>query len=272
MELSGSKSVRLRILDRLRKLLHSHGMTHDELAEALAHVEGCSRSNIAAWFTGARPIQAYHAVYLAQLFGVTTDYLLGLDDERVPDADKIDSRIQELQNEIQQKGATLDWTAWEKIRGELGILTWRKALIRREQPNKIPLLSNNINEETGKMTTLPEGITADYALTIVDEYLTGLGIHIGDIVYVKKNSDAFEGDLVVVVSNKRRVVRKYTTGTQYIGRVVGVTLRTTRPQVSLPFPLEDKLSAARQMGIPDDAIAASIDAVITMWRGQLPSG
>lgn len=61
--------------ERLQRLRRARGMTQEQLAERI----GVSRQSLSGWENDAALPDTVHVVALAELFGVTTDYLL-LDD------------------------------------------------------------------------------------------------------------------------------------------------------------------------------------------------
>jgi len=66
--------------ERLRELRQEQNMTQHTLASIL-HVQ---RSTVAGYETKNRQPQLEIIVHIANIFGVTTDYLLGLTDEKYP--------------------------------------------------------------------------------------------------------------------------------------------------------------------------------------------
>lgn len=64
------------IADRLKELRNEKELSQDELAKQT----GLSRSAISAWESGTRVPAATAVVALAKFFGVSADYLLGLED------------------------------------------------------------------------------------------------------------------------------------------------------------------------------------------------
>ena len=63
--------------ERLKQLRKERGMTQLDLAAAL----NVSSGTVAMWETGASEPDHETILRLAELFGVSTDYLLGLKDE-----------------------------------------------------------------------------------------------------------------------------------------------------------------------------------------------
>lgn len=62
--------------ERLYELREEAGLTMAELARAV----GVSDATICKWEKGETSPMSYAVIALAQFFGVTADYLLGLDD------------------------------------------------------------------------------------------------------------------------------------------------------------------------------------------------
>lgn len=58
--------------EKLQKLRRARGMTQEQLAERV----GVSRQSMSGWENGAALPDTVHVIALADLFGVTTDYLL----------------------------------------------------------------------------------------------------------------------------------------------------------------------------------------------------
>lgn len=63
------------IADRIRQLRENRCWTQSQLARAL----GITRSSVNAWELGISVPSTQYMVELASLFGVSTDYLLGLE-------------------------------------------------------------------------------------------------------------------------------------------------------------------------------------------------
>ena len=53
------------------------GITQQELADSL----GVAREIVAHWERGTRQVKAYHLLQIAQQYGISVDWLLGLSDE-----------------------------------------------------------------------------------------------------------------------------------------------------------------------------------------------
>ena len=61
---------------RIKELRLEKGLTQPQLAQAI----GCSKGQISFWENALNEPKASHIVKLADLFGVSTDYLLGRED------------------------------------------------------------------------------------------------------------------------------------------------------------------------------------------------
>ena len=65
-----------KFIERLKELRLERGLSQEQLAKAT----GFSNSAISYWETGERVPNALAIITLAKYFGVTADYLLGLED------------------------------------------------------------------------------------------------------------------------------------------------------------------------------------------------
>lgn len=70
------KKELLTLADRIKSLREHSGMTQAEIARQL----GISRAGVNAWEMGLSVPSTSYIVVLAQKFGVSTDYLLGVED------------------------------------------------------------------------------------------------------------------------------------------------------------------------------------------------
>lgn len=64
------------IADRIKELREKHDLTQSALSKQL----GITRSSVNAWELGISVPSTQYLVELAQIFNVSTDYLLGLND------------------------------------------------------------------------------------------------------------------------------------------------------------------------------------------------
>lgn len=72
--------------NRMRELAYNSHMTLKELSEEL----GTTSATLSRYINGARTPEAKSIIMIARYFNVSTDWLLGLSDERYPDlSDKL---------------------------------------------------------------------------------------------------------------------------------------------------------------------------------------
>ena len=67
------------VAEKIKALRESNNMTQNDVAKRL----GITRSSVNAWEMGISVPSTMYIVELAQLFSVSTDYLLGLDHKAV---------------------------------------------------------------------------------------------------------------------------------------------------------------------------------------------
>lgn len=63
------------VADKIKKIREQHNITQSELAKQL----GITRSSVNAWEMGISVPSTQYIVELAHIFGVSTDFLLGVD-------------------------------------------------------------------------------------------------------------------------------------------------------------------------------------------------
>ena len=86
------------IADKIKTLREANGMTQNEVARQL----GITRSSVNAWEMGISIPSTMYIVELAQLFAVSTDYLLGLDHKAVLDISDLDYESVRILTEMAQ--------------------------------------------------------------------------------------------------------------------------------------------------------------------------
>ena len=86
------------IADKIKTLREANGMTQNEIARQL----GITRSSVNAWEMGISIPSTMYIVELAQLFAVSTDYLLGLDHKAVLDISDLDDESVRILTEMAQ--------------------------------------------------------------------------------------------------------------------------------------------------------------------------
>ncbi|MCX4341866.1 MAG: helix-turn-helix domain-containing protein [Lachnospiraceae bacterium] len=74
------------VAEKIKALRESNNMTQNDVAKRL----GITRSSVNAWEMGISVPSTMYIVELAQLFSVSTDYLLGLDHKAVLDISGLD--------------------------------------------------------------------------------------------------------------------------------------------------------------------------------------
>ncbi len=72
METINSKKI---FAERLKDLITERGLNNQKVSD----LTGIPRTSISNWLNGRRTVQIEALVQLALFFGVTTDYLLGLE-------------------------------------------------------------------------------------------------------------------------------------------------------------------------------------------------
>ena len=88
------------IYERIKKLREKQGYTQTELAKML----GVTRSCVNAWEMGISVPSTQSLVQLAQIFDMSTDYLLGTDGLSDNDIQLVHSIVQRLKNGDVQAG------------------------------------------------------------------------------------------------------------------------------------------------------------------------
>lgn len=78
--------------DRIKTLREKSGMTQSELAKRI----GVSRSSVNSWEMSLSTPSSIYLVELSKIFGVSTDYLLSLDDGIKIDITDLTEREQEI--------------------------------------------------------------------------------------------------------------------------------------------------------------------------------
>ena len=86
------------VADKIKTLRTANNITQSELAKRL----GITRSSVNAWEMGISIPSTMYIVELARLFGVSTDYLLGVHHEAVLDVSGLDDESVRILNEIVQ--------------------------------------------------------------------------------------------------------------------------------------------------------------------------
>ena len=69
--------MEMKYIKRIRDLREDHDKTQTEIAEIL----GTSQTMYARYERGANELPIHHLITLCEYYGVTADYILGLDDK-----------------------------------------------------------------------------------------------------------------------------------------------------------------------------------------------
>lgn len=83
------------LYEKMRCLREHYGLTQMQLAERL----GVTKSAVNAWETGTNSPSLTYIIKLAQIYGVSTDYLLGVNERLTVDITNLD--------ELQKQAVTL---------------------------------------------------------------------------------------------------------------------------------------------------------------------
>ena len=74
------------LYDKIKTLREHYGLTQVQLAQRL----GVTKSAVNAWETGTNSPSLSYVVKLAKIFGVSTDYLLGVNERLTVDITELD--------------------------------------------------------------------------------------------------------------------------------------------------------------------------------------
>lgn len=86
------------VADKIKTLREANGMTQNDIAKKF----GITRSSVNAWEMGISTPSTVYIVELAQLFSVSTDYLLGLEHKAVLDISDLDDESVRILTEMAQ--------------------------------------------------------------------------------------------------------------------------------------------------------------------------
>ncbi len=86
------------IADKIKALRISNDMTQNDVAKKL----GITRSSVNAWEMGISVPSTMYIVELAQLFSVSADYILGLEQKMVLDISGLDDDSVKILNDMIQ--------------------------------------------------------------------------------------------------------------------------------------------------------------------------
>ncbi len=132
---------------------------------------GLSGSGITKWKNGAAP-RAATIRKIADYFGVSVEYLLG--NEQLPEG------------------------------------------VRKVEMRRVPLLGRIAcgrpifaEEERGQYVDAPADVRADLCLTVQGESMAGVGIHDGDVVFVKQQLSVDNGEIAAVIINDEATLKRW---------------------------------------------------------------
>lgn len=86
------------IADKIKTLRLSNNLTQNDIAKRL----GITRSSVNAWEMGISVPSTQYVVELAQLFAVSSDYILGLEPKMVLDISGLDNDSVKILNDMVQ--------------------------------------------------------------------------------------------------------------------------------------------------------------------------
>ena len=92
------KRINGMIADKIKMLRTSKNLTQTQLAKRL----GITRSGVNSWEMGISVPSTINIVELSHVFGVSTDYLLGIEHEAVLDISGLDDECVQILNDLVQ--------------------------------------------------------------------------------------------------------------------------------------------------------------------------
>lgn len=184
--------------NRLRELRLQRNLTQQDLAKLL----NVSPSTIGMYEQGRRDPDTHTIVFLANYFGVTTDYLLGTSTHK--DFDLL-AALEDPDSKIKAGDTIL--TPQQRL-GIVRVLDNPALLEDRIEYNHIPILGQIkmgiplLAEEnyTGELE-IPSDIDADFALEARGNSMIGVGLLDGDYAICRKQQTAYSGDIVVALND-----------------------------------------------------------------------
>ena len=153
-------------MNNLKKARKAAGMTQAEVSKAI----GISQGGYSMWEKGLVKVDTETATKLADLFGVTVDYLLGRESERpavvrVPVYGSVPAGI--------PLEAIEDVTDWEELPADVC-----------------------------------SGGREYFALRVKGDSMTGARIHDGDIVYIRRQDDVKDGQIAAVIIDDEATLKR----------------------------------------------------------------
>lgn len=191
-------------MNNLRTLRKQHGLSMKALGEAL----GLAESTISLYEAGKRQPDNDTLVKIANFFGVTTDYLLGV------------SNYPKIKNTCVSSTDNLFY----KNHPEITPLP---------KTRKIPLLGNiacgepiTAVENVDDYVSADIDIPAEFALRCKGDSMINARIHDGDIVYIREQSTVDNGEIAAVLIDDEVTLKRFYKLPDYI------ELRAENPRYS----------------------------------------
>lgn len=122
-----------------------------------------------------------------------------------------------------KKGKTPQYNTLKKIADYFGVtveyLLGNETLpagVRKVEWNRVPMLGRIAcgrpifaEEERGQYVDAPADVRADLCLTVQGESMAGVGIHDGDVVFVKQQLSVDNGEIAAVIINDEATLKRW---------------------------------------------------------------
>lgn len=158
-------------MNRVNKLRKKNGYSQQKLAQVL----NVHQTAISQWETGRTSPDVEVASQMASLFGVSLDYLLGLEDDRFRTAKNL--------LPLKTKKVPL-----------LGDIACGKPIFADEQ--------------FGEFVSVSDDIDCDFCLRAVGDSMTGARINDGDIVFIREQSTVDNGQIAAVIIDDEATLKR----------------------------------------------------------------
>lgn len=233
----------MEIHDRIKGLRVKNAMTQKELAQALA----VSVVSIQCWENGTKNPSMPAIIAIARKFGVTTDYLLGIEQNANADAALISAREQKLLCDYRSldaygRKAVDSICAIEKARITASISRAKPKgeIVRMPEKDSAPQrYIPRYSTPSAAGSSVPLGgedfemILADDSVPYDADFAVGIQgnsmlpyIHDGDTVYVKRDCDLTIGDVGIFCVDGSMYCKQY-----YVDDEMNLTLVSTNPRL-----------------------------------------
>ena len=273
-------------IKRLKTLRHTTGLTQVELGRKL----GIAQRTVAGYESGHRTPPSDIIGKMADIFGVSTDYLYGraeLNEDYKP-PQKEDSLLKELKDQLVQQTLREVREAY----GKTGMfpVPMSPVPLLGTIPAGIPAERDFLHEET--IMVPAEWKRGELrALRVQGDSMTGFGIEEGDIVVIRLAEAADPGEVVVVLHEGRNTLKKLVQvngrkilragNSQYPdiilngeSRIQGVfigVMRYGRPLKAeeLSSPWQEVVQKAKDAGLNPIEAKAVMDLMGRLKQGQI---